>query len=94
MEQDELDGLINDVQWRATSYLSPHEYVLSGDYPKLHAALKAHRLDRGYVGQFLNREYVYVNIGAYRYWIVEGVLNRARLDTPGVEEVESRSGDE
>ncbi len=88
MEREELERLIDDADWRATSYLSPHEYVLSLDCPELYTTLEGHLLDRGYKGLFLNREYTYANIGAYRYWIVEDVLNRARLDTPGVEEVE------
>ncbi len=48
---------------------------------------EAYLFDQGYAGLFLHREYTYVNIGAYRYWIVEGVVNRASLETPGVEEV-------
>ncbi len=88
MEIQELERLIDGAQWRATNYLSPHEYVLSRDYPELYAALRAYLLDQGYVGLFLNREYTYGNIGVYRYWIIEDVVNRARLETPGVEEVE------
>lgn len=89
MERKELERLISDAQWRATNYLAPHEYVLSWDYPELYAALKAHLLDHGYRGLFLNQEYTYSNIGPHRYWIVEDVLNRARLDTPGVGEIEA-----
>ncbi len=87
MDRQELERLIDDAQWQATNYLSPHEYVLSRDYPGLYRALKAYLIDQGYAGLFLNWEYTYVNIGAYRYWIVEAVVNRARLETPGVREV-------
>ncbi len=82
MEPEELEQMIDEAQWRATTYLAPHEYVLSRDYPELHAAVKEHLLHHGYTGRFLDREYAYTNIGAYRYWVVGGVLNRARLDTP------------
>ncbi len=87
MGRHEPESLIDDAQWRATNYLSPHEYVLSRDCPELYSALRAYLFDHGYEGLFFNREYTYVNIGAYRYWIVEGVVNRASLETPGVEEV-------
>ncbi len=91
MEREKLGMLINNADWRGTSYLAPHEYVLSRDYPELQEALETYLIDHGYRGSFLNQEYTYVNIGAYRYWIVEGVLNRARLDTPGVREVKDGS---
>ena len=87
MDRHELERLINEGQWRSTNYLSPHEYVLSRDYPELYSALKAYLLDHGYAGLFLDQEYTYVNLGAYRYWIVESVVNRASLETSGVEEV-------
>ncbi len=87
MKQNELERIIADAKWRATRYLSPHEYILSRDYPELYTALERYLLDHGYGGLFLNQEYTYANMGEYRYWIVEGVLNRARLDTPGVEEI-------
>ncbi len=88
MEREQLKRGIDEAQWRATTYLAPHEYVLSRDYPMLYAALEADFLDHGYTRRFLNREYTYTNIGAYRYWIVGSVLNRARLDTSGVNGVE------
>ena len=84
MGREKLERLIDDADWRATSHLSPHEYVLSREHPELQAALEAYFLDHGYRGSFLDREYTYANIGAYRYWIVGDVLNRARLDVPGV----------
>ncbi len=87
MEKEKIRRWIEEAHWRATEYLSPHEYVLSQDYPELHETLKARILDHGYPGRFLDREYNYTNIGAYRYWVVGGVLNRARLDTPGVKEL-------
>lgn len=82
MERKELERAIEKAQWRATNYLAPHEYVLSRDYPELYAALEEHLLHHGYAERVLDREYTYTNIGAYRYWVVGGVLNRARLDTP------------
>ena len=88
MGREKLERLIDNADWRATSYLAPHEYVLSREYPELQAALEAYLIGHGYRGSFLNQEYTYANIGAYRYWIVEDVLNRARLDAPGVGEVE------
>ena len=88
MELEDIKRAIDEAQWRATDYLSPHEYVLSREYPELHGALKAYLLDHGYTGLFLDWEYVYTNIGAYRYWVVGDVLNRARLDTPGVREID------
>ncbi len=87
MDREEIERRIEEAQWRATTYLAPHQYVLSRDYPELHAALKAYLLDHGYTGQFLGQEYTYTNIEAYRYWVVGTVLNRARLDTPGVMEI-------
>ncbi len=56
--------------------------------------MKACLLDHGYSGRFLDRDYTYTNIGPYRYWVVGGVLNRARLDTGGVDEVEDGKGED
>ncbi len=87
MARHELERFIDEGQRRSMNYLSPHESVLSRDYPELYSALKAYLLDHGYAGLSLNQEYTYVNIGAYRYWIVESVVNRAKLETPDVKEV-------
>lgn len=86
MNSEAIEREVHEAKWRATEYLSPHEYVLSEEYPELYSAVKRCLLDTGYKGRFLDQEYVYANIGAYRYWIVDNVLNRARLDLPGVTE--------
>ena len=94
MEREEIERSIAEAQWRPTTYLAPHEYVLSRDYPELHAAMKGYLLDHGCAGRFLDREYTYSNIGAYFYWVVGGVLNRARLDRSGARGVEDGYGED
>ena len=91
MALEDIKREIDDANWRATEYLSPHEYVVSQEYPEVYAAMKEYLLHHGYTGRFLGVEYVYANIRDYRYWVVANILNRARIDTPGVTEIHGQA---
>ena len=82
------EELVEMVEWRATNYIAPHEYVLEHQERELFARMKTKIAREGYDGPFLRKTYRYVNIGSFRYWIVGNVLNRAKLETAGVRRVE------
>ena len=78
----EVERLIAQVPWRATDYLGPHEYVVASWDESCAALVEAIRgliAERGYRREFHGYTYEYVNVGEYRYWVLEFVLNRARL---------------
>jgi hypothetical protein len=78
----ELELLIEEVPWRASSYLGPHEYVVKTWDEKCAALVESIRKlisKQGYRQEFHGWTYEYVNVDGYRYWVRDLVLNRARL---------------
>jgi hypothetical protein len=76
-----IEAIIAQLDWVKSTFIGPHEYVVadrSDQARELHALLPALLQEEGYDGKFLRTLYRYVNIGPYRYWIVEDVVNRAR----------------
>jgi len=68
---------IEDQQWKKTSYLEAHEYILRDWNPELFDNI-SELIDReGYKGTFLKTIYTYLDIGNYRYWHYTMILNRA-----------------
>ena len=65
--------------WYKTTYIQPHEYIVRHEQPELFADLAA-RIDRdGYWGEFQGRRYRYLDIGGYKYWHFNIILNRELL---------------
>jgi hypothetical protein len=79
MEEAELLQLINKAFWKKTNYIQAHEYMLRKDYPEVYSALKEKIDKEGYEKEFLGKKYRYVNIGEYRYWAYDTLINRALL---------------
>ncbi len=92
----ELEALIEVIEkaaWRATKFISPHEYILKKDEPELFEAMKKFVRENGWPGRFFKTIYRYATVGEYRYWFMSSgpksiILNRARLDIGGVERLD------
>lgn len=67
--------------------VGPHEYILLREDPRAFEVLRARILSGpgGFVREYGGRRYRYVILGGYKYWTLQGVVNRERLpDTTGV----------
>ena len=81
MTLNEIVGIllheIEDQQWKKTTYLEAHEYILRDWNPELFDNIRELIDKEGYKGTFLKTEYTYLDIGDYRYWHYARILNRA-----------------
>jgi len=61
----------------------PHEYIvqdgLSNDDKELFAQFKIYIDKNGYTKKFYSKEYKYIDICGYKYWIIENILNREKI---------------
>lgn len=55
---------------------APHEYIVKGQNPELFDDVKAAIKEHGYNAKFGKWTYRYLNIGEYKYWAFQTVLNR------------------
>ncbi len=81
MAEDEegfLEWLLDDAIWTPTTYIRPHEYIVRKDHGELFALMAARLLEEGYEAPFQGRTYRYVDVGEYRYGLMDPILNRAR----------------
>ncbi len=85
VEREYVAWMAEDTFWTQTNYLSPHEYIIRRVHPELVDRMRALIAEEGYAARFQGHTWRYVDLGAYRYWVVGVVLNRARLDAGGVE---------
>ena len=74
-----IQELIDKAFWKKTNYISPHEYMMKGDYPEAYVAITELLEKEGYEGEFQGIKYKYVNIGKYKYWAYDILINRALL---------------
>jgi len=57
-----------------------HEYLMERWVsPKLHNTMRILTQECGYEGKFYSTTYQYYNLGEYKYWVIEDVLNREKL---------------
>jgi len=81
----DFEKFINRNGWVFAKTMSelPHYYIvrdsLSENDTKLFDRLDAFIRNNGYTARFYSKEYTYFNIGNYRYWVMENILNRAEL---------------
>jgi len=76
MVSEKLLKMIDAAYWKKTNYIAPHEYILQAKEPALHPALSELIDNHGYPFMFLGKEYTCYDIGNYRYWHMEEVVNR------------------
>ncbi|MCL0105295.1 hypothetical protein M1N90_00875 [Dehalococcoidia bacterium] len=91
MDSPDIDILIKDAPWRASSLKGAHEYVMQEKYPQIYAPITALITEEGYDEKFGGWTYRYWNYEGYRYWIVDtfngipsgnAAINRAKEDAP------------
>ena len=73
-----LSSLIRNANWIKTDFIKPHEYVVEETDPELVEAIKKKLVQNGYYEKFMGEEYRYIDIGDYKYWYIEPVLNRTK----------------
>ena len=73
----------NDWIFAKTMPEIPHYYIvrdnLSVENQKLFDEFKLFIKEKGYAGKFYTKEYQYINIEGYKYWIIDNILNREKI---------------
>jgi exonuclease III len=81
-----IPKFINSSKWAFAKTMSeiPHYYVvrdnLSETDKKIFDELDAFIRKNGYATKFYSKQYTYFNMGKYKYWVIENILNRALLE--------------
>lgn len=85
MTKTETTELIASLHWTFAKSMPdiPHEYIVADHYPekaKEINAFIAEIVKSGYTKKFYTKEYKYLEIGEYKYWVIENIINRAKID--------------
>jgi hypothetical protein len=80
------------IAWTKTTYIRPHEYFLRKEHPGLYDLLKQAVAEHGYDASFYGTRFRYLNLGDYKYWVYDTLINRERLDLiyPSKSQTETR----
>ena len=74
----------NDWTFAKTMAEIPHYYLvrdnLSESDMKLFDDFDEFIKKNGYTKEFYSKQYTYINLGRYKYWVIDNILNRAELD--------------
>ena len=80
-----VESFLDCIAWTFAKTMPeiPHEYVVRGDLSTngkvTFDALNRYIKKRGCSGSFGSRSYKYLNLGRYKYWIIENILNREKI---------------
>ena len=80
-----IEAFIDQFSWAFAKTMPniPYYYVVRGDLSvdkrKVFDEFDGYIKQRGYKKLFYGKCYNYLNIGNYKYWIIEDILNRAKL---------------
>lgn len=81
----DFEKFINRNEWVFAKTMPelPHYYIikdsLSENDKELFDKFEVFIRNNGYTAKFYSKEYTYFNIGNYKYWVMENILNRAEL---------------
>lgn len=81
----ELLNFLNTQGWTFAKTMPeiPHYYIvrdnLSDSDKKLFDEFDEFINNNGYSEEFYSKQYTYYNIGDYKYWVIENILNRAEI---------------
>lgn len=80
-----IKNFIDTVVWTFAKTMPeiPHEYIVIDDYPEKSESIKEFIQEienDGYVNSFFDKEYKYLEIDGYKYWVIENIINRAKID--------------
>lgn len=85
MTTKDVEKFVNKNKWTFAKTMPeiPHEYIvrddLSEEDKKLFDKLRVFIKKNGYTEKFYSKEYKYFNIDKYKYWVLDNILNRAKL---------------
>lgn len=72
------------VNWKATKYIKPHEYITKEVYPELFSTMAEEIKEKGYDKDFSymghTKRFRYYDSQGYTYWIVGNCLNRYKIE--------------
>jgi hypothetical protein len=80
---DELDLVqkyVEAITWRKTTYIRPHEYFMRHDQSEVYDLLKRAIDEHGYDAFFYQTIFRYLDLGDFKYWAYDTLVNRERLD--------------
>ena len=85
-EKDKIVEELNEQSWKATNYISPHEYIMWNESNQdLFTGVADLIQNDGVWRDFLGRKYRYFETDNHRYWIMKGkkqgdtCMNRSAL---------------
>jgi len=85
MAVNDFSELINSVNWTFAKTMPgiPHEYIVTDHYPEKSVEINkfiAQIQEKGYTKMFYSKEYKYLEIYDYKYWVIENIINRAKIE--------------
>lgn len=81
-----IENFINKNKWVFAKTMAeiPHYYIvrdnLSENDKKLFDEFDVFIKKNGFTKKFYSKQYTYYNIGNYKYWVIENILNRAESE--------------
>lgn len=79
-----LNNIVNKHNWTFAKSMPgiPHYYIVTDWFPGDEdiGYLKNAINEFGYTRKFYSKEYKYLDIGEYKYWVIENIINRARIE--------------
>lgn len=80
----QIRKLINSLNWQFAKTMPeiPHGYIVIDHYPA-----KADEINKfikeiennGYSKSFYGKNYKYLEVNGYKYWVIENIINRAKI---------------
>lgn len=85
ISKNKMNKLISSVEWRVAKTMPeiPHEYIVVESYPEKSDEIEKFikEIERnGYTKSFYDKEYKYLEIDEYKYWVIENIINRAKIE--------------
>lgn len=81
-----FDDFLNKQNWIFAKTMSeiPHYYIvrdnLLSEEKAIFDDLKKDLKEKGYFEEFQGKNYQYLNIGEYKYWVIDNILNRIKVE--------------
>lgn len=81
---DQFEDFVRQFKWRVAKTMPniPHEYIVIGEHKDKRQTTEKMLKMISLYGQrkyFCNRPYQYLEVKAYKYWVVGDIINRAKI---------------
>lgn len=78
------EEFIDSVKWQFAKTMPeiPHEYIVIDKHPDKSDEINTFIAEiekNGYKKSFYGKEYKYLEINGYKYWVIENIINRAKI---------------